>query len=254
MKTVQLLTIATLSLCATSPLFAADTVEADKTLAEKVLEKYQSLQTYHAKWEVGSHDPNMPEKMIWEVAFERENKNVLFGLTIVKTDIQSNIKLGMLLLADRKNMKFARADGNEIRKSSKQFSDPNQLNYRDVRRAIPFIYPFDLPLIFSEDPFMEVVQGEVKEIKTLTKEFEFYPGFAVYSKEFCFEYKIDPNSLLIKSCRVVAPEHPELPAPVYINKFVQTDKKLPSDLFDFEKQLDQFSSSPTKKKEIDSNL
>jgi len=61
MKAIQLLTVVALTLCVTMP-SSADTIKTNKTLSEKVLEKHQSLETYHAKWSPVTNDPNVTEK------------------------------------------------------------------------------------------------------------------------------------------------------------------------------------------------
>jgi hypothetical protein len=249
MKAIQLLTVAALTLCIITP-SSADTIKTNKTLAEKVLEKYQSFETYHAQWTPEINDSNNTSKMIWEVAFDRKTKSVLFlSATSQGDDETTRRKLGFLLVVDGINMNAAVDYGNGIEKKSKAIPDPNQLTYRDVRRAIPFIYPFDLPLIFSEYPFMEIIQGSVKETKTLTEESEFYPGIAIFPElegETFAEYKIDPDTLLIQAFRFIY--HQSSPSPTFKCNFVQINKKLPKDLFDFEKQLEQFANKPTKEK------
>ena len=248
MKAIQLLTIAALTLCITIS-SSADTIKVDKPLAEKVLEKYQSFDTYHAKWSPVANDPNVTERMIWEVAFDRKNKNVLFSSTASQGNDKSVEKLHFLLVVDGINMNAAEDYGNGIEKQTKPIPDPNQLTYRDVRRAVPFIYPFDLPLIFSEYPFMKIIQSGVKETKTLTKESDFYPGFAIFpmsENETFAEYKIAPDTLLIQAFRFIY--HPSSSSPVFKCNFVQINKELPKDLFDFEKQLERFENKPKKEK------
>ena len=188
--------------CITIPSFA-ETIKANKTLAEKVLEKYQSFETYHACWSATVDDQN--SNSTWEVAFDRKSSNVLFRITGSQTDKERSDQL-LLLVIDGANMHTALDSGLGMQKDSKPIHDPNQLTYRDVRRAIPMLYPFDLPLIFSEYPFQEIIQSQVKKNETLTKDSDFHPGFELFTRlegETSAQYQVDPDTLLLKAFRFI---------------------------------------------------
>ena len=219
-------------------------------LAKKVFQKYQSIKTYHAVWtmELDIPDPNItnaPNYVIistWEVAFDRPTKRVLFFISTPSAEgKQSPQFYRLLLIADGKMMHFAATDSGknaEIRKQSIPIADPNRLTYRDIREGM-FIRPFDLPLMFSELHYIEVIENQIKEIKTIEPSesllrFEVLPDYGDTSAVFW----VDSKTLLIQRFNF---DYHSGRNPVFKLKTIQVDQPLDDALFDFEKQLSRLS-------------
>lgn len=225
------------------PHSAADLPKIENPLAKKVLDKYQSINTYHAVWtmEPNLADPNITKEQIvaiWEVAFDRPNKRILFSIRSQPLDSKQPSQIGQLFISDGKMMHFAVSMGNnsEPQKRSVPIDDPNQLTYRNVRKGL-FLRPFDLPLIFSELHFMEVIEDQIKEIKTL-EESESLLRFEVLpqSGETSAVFGVDPNTLLIERFNFNY-HSPSGSFPVFKLKTIEIDRPLDDALFDVEKQL-----------------
>jgi len=217
----------------------------ENPLAKKVLKKYQSIKTYHAVWtiELNIPDPNIKDKPIWEVAFDRPTKRVLFLFSSQPSEEKQPPQIAQLFIADGKMMHTAVSDGlkdSELRKQSIPIADPNRLTYRDVREGM-FMRPFDLPLMFSELHYMEVIENQIKEIRTL-EESESLLRFEVLPRgeetETSAVFWVDPKTLLIQRFNF---DYHSGRNPVFKIKTIQVDQPLDDALFDFEKQLSRFS-------------
>jgi outer membrane lipoprotein-sorting protein len=222
--------------------FAEQTALPLHPLAERVLKKYQTFQTYHARW--AAEIPNATDNLrtYWGIAFERKTRRVLFSLITYRSGDSAVSPESFLLVSDGKAMTVASAGaGRPIEKHTIPLADPNELSYRDVRSRIPFFCPFDLALIMSPYPFMEIIQAQRMQFKYVSSDlpqkqaFEVTPDGGGASARFV----VDPNSSLIQEFQLI---HSPKSKIIFTKTSLEVDKRLPDDLFDFEKQLQQFEA------------
>ncbi len=214
----------------------------ENPLAKKVFEKYQSINTYHAIWtmSVDIPDPNVknePACAIWEVAFDRPTKRILLFIGYQSSDEKEPPQIGQLFIVDGKMMHTALSTGipdSELQKRSIPVADPNKLTYRDMRQGM-FLRPFDLPLLLSELHYMEVIENQIKEIKTLENK-ESLLGFEVLPQqgETSAVFWVDPKTLLIQKFNF---DYHSGKNPVFKAKTVKINQPLDDALFDSEKRL-----------------
>ena len=231
--------VETTKMCPVPPTEKEKMLLIKNPLAQKVFQKYQSINTYHAIWTMTYSDPNIenePNSVIWEVAFDRPTNRVLFFFGSRSSDEKQPLKMGQLFIADGKMMHIALSSGGAasgIQQQSIAIADPNALTYRDMRQRM-FLRPFDLPLLFSELHFMEVIESQIKEIRTLDESesllrFEVFPD----SGETSAAFWVEPETFLIQRFTLL---HPSGQGPVFTIKSIEIDQPLDETLFDFEKK------------------
>jgi len=183
----------------------------------------------------------MPGEGVWEVAFERPTKRAM--VLMLSPAEQGKVQIGQLIIADGKMIHGAMntGDGNQsLEKQSSPITDPNKFTYRDLCRGM-FLKPFDLALVFSQLHYMEVIENQIGEIKTLDDS-EGLAGFKVLARdgeEVSAVYRIDPNTLIIKKFDFLNAGQ----SIAFKLKSVEIDKPLDEALFDFEKTLSKYETA-----------
>ena len=227
-------------------------------LAQNMLKVYRDIQTYHAKWESTSIQ-SQDQKFELEVAFERKTNRILFFMQEYK-------KMGkrwigpipiQLIMYDNKKFKSANPQGLDIgpgipiQKDERKMPGNYEFNYRDFRRSISMQYPLDLPLLSSETPLHEILQGTPNKIRTIDpnpNNKNKHPRLELVSRHSSTFYslRLDPKTHYIEefSCYEQAPRKQ---VTIFKQLSFSIDKKLDANLFNFETQLKKFDSEETKK-------
>ena len=258
---------AVLFLCVQMPLFATppkkqppkDFKKVTDKLTLDMLKKYQSVKTYHSIWQAELKQGNMEMRLEYETAYERKSGKTLFAMRSFRKNGDQWVPLGgQLQIYDGANQKVAltQAPGQPMREKVKPISDPNNFTYRDFRRGLAHIYPFDLPLLFpdnalTEYPLTEILQATLKEIK-VTKPDPKKPAemimLELMTDGTCVRLHLDPKTLLIKDFAYFRKGTGGILGQLYKQVSCKIDKPLKPGLFDFKLQVKTFEPGKPKKK------
>lgn len=221
-------------------------------LALKMLKNYQTTKTYHCLWEAELAQGEMVMKMGLEAAFDRKTGKTLFIMqNTLKKDGKWVPAGGQLHVYDGQKVQRAisQMPGEPMKQVEEIAADPNKYTYRDFRKGIAFIYPFDLPLLYpdhslTEYPLMEILQGEPKEVKTVEpdpKDPAKIPGLELMTDGTCARIHLDPKTLLIKDFVYFHKVSGKTLGSKYKQVSVLINKPFKPGLFDFAAQLKSFN-------------
>lgn len=163
----------------------------DDPLLESFIDNYRNINTYQAVWstEVNFEDSKYKEveriqiliekgikktRSFIEVAFDRKTNSLFYS---AKSQNFLNNQWVEMKMPGGSKMLAVYNDGNlsvqtdmltEVQAAEKHYDDPNEFTYRDFRRAVwVFPIPFDLPLLASPVPIMEMLQGQPEKLETI---------------------------------------------------------------------------------------
>ena len=146
---------------------------AKNEVAQKMVDAYRSLKTYEAVWNMdipqeGSAEQN--RKLETKILFDRKTNDAVY-LVSSKTsheDGKHEEKLSILVTKNKNKLSVYSNIGLSqepiIKKTTK--TDPNEITYRDIRKAIFLFYPTDLAIIMSHTPLHEALQGSPESCLT----------------------------------------------------------------------------------------
>lgn len=224
--------------------FAQEEKVNPSPLAAKLLEKYQAVKTYHAVWDMPSIDKRI-KRTTMEVAFERKTGKIFFASLAILNDPKANHPVGNILIYDGKMFHSAvrMTPGGQIEKQTQPPADPNKVSYRDIRRRLGYARPFDLPLMCSETPFMEILQGQVHQFTDSVNEptkqviLEIMPNPKI--SQTSAKLMLDPNSLLMEEFGYLDPRMPpEMKGKMFFKlRGVKINKPLSKRIFQLDKQI-----------------
>lgn len=149
-------------------------------LLESFINNYRNINTYQATWsmKVNFDDSKFKDiiktRPLIEVAFDRKTNSLSYILKNQKllNDewVESNTPNGSKMLAvyNEGNLSVQTDMMTEVQAAEKHYDDPNEFTYRDFRRAVWVCpIPFDLPLLASPMPIMEMLQGQPEKLETI---------------------------------------------------------------------------------------
>lgn len=160
-------------------------------LLESFINNYRNIDTYQATWSIEFNIDNGKftkiEKIrtliemgikkirtLIEVAFDRKTNSLSYSAKSQKflnnQWVEYNQPYGskMLVVYNEGNLSVQTDMLTEVQATEKHYDDPNEFAYRDFRRAVwvsPI--PFDLPLLASPMPIMEMLQARPEKLETI---------------------------------------------------------------------------------------
>jgi len=204
--------------------------EAGKAMADTMIKAYQNAKTYQGKWLVLKAD-TANERMDLNVAVDRKTGQILVRMQpqTQKDKVWVTQPGGQLVIRDGDKLHKAIYDGQKWGTSS--VDSPKDFSYRDIRRSLVLFSLVDLPVLLSDHPLEEWLQGEVGEAMILPpdpKDEKKQPRLKVGDtlKETEITIKLDPITHLVVEA-VYGPVRFELVS-------VVVDKPLVVGTFDFE--------------------
>jgi hypothetical protein len=261
---------AVLFLCLQIPLYAA--VSRDKKSPPKVahkkvtskpaldiLKKYQSIKTYHALWRAEQKQGQREMGIEYEAAFERKSGKTLFIMrSFLKKADQWVFVGGLLQVYDGSAQKIALSHelGKPMKKNEIPVSDPKKFTYRDFRKKLGYVYPFDLPLLYpdhalTEYPLKEIVQGDIKGMKVIMTESESLAKtfkLEIMAEGTGARMHVDSKTLLVKDFAYFRKGMPKNMIPEFKQVSCTINKPLKPELFDFKSQAKMLDVGKPKEK------
>ncbi len=222
-----------------------------------ILKKYQSIKTYHTLWRAELKQGQRETRLEYETAFERKSGKTLFAMwTFLKKDDQWTFMGGMLQIYDGSVQKVASRFSGQLTQKEFPVSDPNSFTYRDFRRKLGFVFPFDLPLLYpdhalTEYPLKEFVQGLIEEIKVIKPKPEATGKtltLEVMTNGMDARMHVDSKTLLVKDFVYFQQETAKNVSPKFTRVSCETNKPLRPGLFDFKSHLQSLKVLDVKQK------
>lgn len=151
---------------------------AGDALAKKVIDAYRAMDTYQAKWvveplkdgKVNEEQSKLGSSEI-EVCFDRASGRVVFEVRDWKSGADGAKALAGVQLVVVEKQRIQKAvspgGGRPMIESEQAFES---VTYRDVRRSLVIMYPFDLAALMSDAPLAEWLQGRPSSVTAMPDE------------------------------------------------------------------------------------
>lgn len=238
----------------------------NEPLALDMLKAYRKLKTYHAVWEMvpPANLKDFKQKIQIETAYDKKTGSCLYKMNLFeqkdeKWQPMPLDKMGgtFLVVYEPNTLNVAFKMGAEPDTKEVKFDDKKKFTFRDFRRSIMPFQPFDLPLMASEMPFHELLQANPNDAKETThktdkpkvRTLELFPEGG--PTETAARLAIDIDKLLINRFCYFKPQDNKVN--IGMKRVSLTiNKPLPSDIFDFDKQLATFKMAKKSQKQASS--
>lgn len=262
----HLTAVAILFLCVQIPVHANTPKTKESQSIPKATEKlvldmqknYQAINSYHALWQAEGKEGQMDGKLELEAAFDRKTGKTLFSmLGYQKNDGKWTATGWEIHVYDGKKIQRAASlfKGQPIQQVEEIIDDPNNFTYRNFRKNIFLIHPFDLPLLYPDYamtmyPLMEMLQGspeEVRVIKSDPNDPEKMPAIEIMTYETCARIHLDPKTLLIKDFVFFSKDSGKFVQPKFKRTMISINKPFKPDFFDFKERLKTFDFAAPRK-------
>lgn len=202
-------------------------------LAEQLHAAYRGIQQYHAVWIASLMEDAPDQRIELQVAFDRPARRVLYRLQGLRREGEAwkPSAEGILLVCDGERITKALSFEQDRPWQKVQAEQPENLSYWQVRRALFAYLPIDLPLLMSDRPYLEWLQGEVGQMEALPPVEGQLPGLRVTSAfdETTVVARFDPKTRIIQSA--------EFGPVTYQLKSIEIDQPLDEAIFDADAHL-----------------
>lgn len=232
--------------------------KATEKLVLNMQKNYQAINSYHALWQAEGKEGQMDGKLELEAAFDRKTGKTLFTmLGYQEKDGKWTATGWEIHVYDGKKIQRAASlfKGQPIQQVEEIIDDPNNFTYRNFRKNIFLIHPFDLPLLYPDYamtmyPLMEMLQAGPKEIRVTEanpNDPEKMPAIELMTDETCARLHLDPNTLLIKDFVFFREDSGEFVQPKFKRIMISINKPFKPDFFDLKERLKTFDfAAPSK--------
>lgn len=233
--------------------------EVTDELALNMLKKYQAINSYHCLWQGESTLGEMQAHVELEIAYERKTGKTLIVMYCFQDKEDRRVMTnGHLLINDGQKIQNAisRKPGHSKRLPDQIIAEPDKFKYRDYQKTIPFLFLWDLPLLYpdhalTEYPLMEILQGDSIKLRMTEadpKASSKMPTVELMTDKTLVKMHLDSKTLLIKEFESVSKIPGKNPAHKYKQTSVSIDNPLKPELFNFETQLKNFETTVSEKK------
>ena len=222
---------------------------AKNAVAQKMVDTYRSLKTYEAVWNTDPFQKGNTEQNIkfeTKILFDRKTNNAVYLMNSITSheDGEKEEKLSILVTKNKNRLSVYSDIGLSQEPIIKELikTDPNEITYRDIRKAIFLFYPTDLAMIMSNTPLHEALQGSPESCSTEISDTNEIVLNLVPRHETGAALVIDPNTYLINKYNFFDKATGAKRDPVFNLVSVEIDKPIDSELFDFDIYLNPSST------------
>jgi hypothetical protein len=211
--------------------------------AKQMLDAYQKVQSYRAVWKAKSNGEFIVE-MKTTILFDRKTNNVVY-CAVSKNKLENSTeqeKLYILVVKKANKLSvywnFGMAEKPILCEETK--GEPNEITYRDIRKAIFLFYPADLPMMMSYMPLHEILQGNPGSFTTENADANNI-SLKLSGSNVGALIQIDAHTNLIKKYNHFDMDSGKNRPPVFELVNLEIDKPIKEKSFDFDEYLDKYN-------------
>lgn len=220
----------------------------DNEVAQKMIDAYKSLKTYEAVWEMEipqEENTKQYKKLEARILFDRKTNNAVYLMssTVHSEDGKNKKKLSILVTKNKNKLSVYSDIGLSQEPVIKELTktEPNEITYRDIRKAIFLFYPTDLAMIMSNTPLHEALQGSPESCLTEITDTNEIVLKLVPRYETGAALVLDPKTHLVNKYNFYEKLTGETRVPVLNLVSVKINEPISKELFDFDEYLKEYS-------------